>query len=71
MKRLLKFLAFLSIIGSAAAGVYYYFFLRRSKPQVELYFDDGSMLAFPGSSPDATGFVQLADEILAKSPVMA
>jgi hypothetical protein len=71
MKRLFKFFAFLSLIASAAAGVYYYFFMRRSKPQVELYFEDGSMLAFPGSSPDATAFVQVADEILAKSPVMS
>jgi hypothetical protein len=71
MKKVLKFFAFLSIIGSAVAGAYYYFFLRPSKPQVELYFEDGSMLAFPASSPEATGFAQLADEVLAKSPVMA
>ena len=27
----------------------YYFVMRQKKPQIELYFDDGSMLAFPGS----------------------
>ncbi|GAB4242216.1 MAG: hypothetical protein Kow00129_00550 [Thermoleophilia bacterium] len=71
MKRILKIFGFLSVIGSAAAGVYYYFFMRQSKPQVELYFGDGSMVALPGSSPEATPFIQLADEILAKSPVSA
>lgn len=71
MKKLLKFVAVLSLIATAAGGVYYYFFMREQKPQVELYFDDGSMLALQGSSPEAAPFLNLADDILAKSPVMA
>ncbi|MCZ7662210.1 MAG: hypothetical protein M5U22_04375 [Thermoleophilia bacterium] len=70
MKRILKLFGFLSLIGSAAAGVYYYFFVRQEKPQVELYFDDGSMLALQGSAPEAAPFLGVADDILAKSPVM-
>jgi len=69
VKRIFKWFGFLSVIGSAAAGVYYYFFMRQSKPQVELYFRDGSMLALPSSAPEATPFIQLADEVLTKSPV--
>ena len=53
MKKLLKVLAILMALAAAAGGAYYYFFMRQKKPQVELYFDDGSMLAFPGNSADA------------------
>jgi hypothetical protein len=69
MKKILKVFGFLSLLGSAAAGVYYYFFVRQQKPQVELYFDDGSMLALQGSDAVAAPFLALADDILAKSPV--
>ncbi len=70
MKRLIRFLLFVIFVGSAAAGVYYYFFMRQQKPQVELYFDDGSMLALQGDAPEATAFMGVADEVLAKSPVL-
>lgn len=71
MKRLLKGFGLLSLLGSAVAGAYYFFFMREKKPQVELYFDDGSMLALEGSAPEAAPFLTLADDILAKSPVVA
>jgi len=71
MKALLKIFGVLMLAASAAAGVYYWFFMRQQRPQVELYFDDGSMLALQGSAPEATGFISIADEVLAKSPVMA
>ena len=70
MKKLLKVHAILMALAAAAGGAYYYFFMRQKKPQVELYFDDGSMLAFPGNSADAAPFVDAADEILLKSPVV-
>jgi hypothetical protein len=69
MKRALRIFGALTILGSLAAGVYYYLFLRPRKPQVELYFDDGSMLAMLGSTPDAAPFMAVAEEILAASPV--
>ncbi|MHB1345129.1 MAG: hypothetical protein ACYCX3_12340 [Thermoleophilia bacterium] len=71
MKKLLKFFGFLSVLGSAAAGVYYYLFMRQKKPLVELYFDDGAMLALDDSSTDAAEFLALADDVLAMSPVVA
>lgn len=70
MKRLLKFFGFVSVLGSAAAGVYYFFFMRKKKPSVELYFDDGSMLAFDQTAAEAGEFLGLADDILAMSPVI-
>jgi hypothetical protein len=36
MKRVLKLFGALTILGSVAAGVYYFFFMRSRKPQVEL-----------------------------------
>ena len=51
------------------AGVYYFLFVRSRNPQVELYFDDGSMLAFPGNTGEAAPFVAAASEILAQSPL--
>ena len=69
MKGLMKFFVFLFAVAAAAAGVYYYFFMRQKKPQIELYFDDGSMLALQGDAPEATPFLGIADEVLAKSPV--
>ncbi len=71
MKKLLKFFGFVSVLGSAAAGVYYYFFMRQKKPLVELYFDDGAMLALDDTSTDAAEFLALADDVLAMSPVVA
>ncbi|HZK49740.1 MAG TPA: hypothetical protein VFD74_09110 [Thermoleophilia bacterium] len=70
MKKLLKFFGFVSILGSAAVGVYYFFFMRKKKPSVELYFDDGSMLAFDESASEAGEFLALADDVLALSPVI-
>jgi hypothetical protein len=69
MKRLLKIFGALTIVGSMAAGAYYYFFMRSRKPQVELYFDDGSMLAMQGSAAEAAPFVSVAQEILAANPI--
>lgn len=69
MKALLKVLVVLAVIASLGAAAYYYFVMRQKKPQVELYFDDGSMLAFPGSAPEAAEFMNLAEDILEKSPV--
>ncbi len=71
MKRLFSFFVFLLLAATVVGVGYYYFFLRQQKPQVELYFDDGSMLALQASAPEATGFVGIAEEILAKSPVIA
>ena len=69
MKKLLKVLAILMALAAAAGGAYYYFFMRQKKPQVELYFDDGSMLALQGDAMDAAPFLNVADDILASSPV--
>ena len=71
MKKILKVFGILPSIASAAAGVYYYFFMREKKPQVELYFDDGSMLALQGDAAEAAPFLNVADDILAKSPVIS
>ena len=68
MKRLMRFFGALALLGSAAAGAYYFFFRSSHKPQVELYFDDGSMLAMPGNSDDAAPFVMVAQEVLAAHP---
>lgn len=69
MKKLVKILAILLAVATAGAAAYYYFVMRQKKPQVELYFDDGSMLAYPGSAPEAAEFMNVAKEILDKSPV--
>ena len=70
MKRLLKVFGFISVVGSAAAAVYYFFFMRTKKPLVELYFEDGAMLAFDESAEGAAEFLALADDVLAMSPVV-
>ncbi len=70
MKKIFKLFGFLTVLGSLAAGVYYWFFMRQKKPQVELYFDDGSMLALAADAPDAGPFLKVADDILATSPVV-
>jgi hypothetical protein len=69
MKKILKLFGFLTVVASAAAGAYYWFAMRQKKPQVELYFDDGSMLALQGDAMDAAPFLNVADDILASSPV--
>jgi hypothetical protein len=69
MKRLLKVFGILTVLGSLAAGVYYFLFMRGRKPQVELYFDDGSMLAMPGKAAEAEPFMKVASEILSASPI--
>jgi len=69
MKRVLKIFGALTLVGSLGAGAYYFFFMRTRKPQVELYFDDGSMLALPGSSAEAAPFMAIAGEVLSASPI--
>ncbi len=69
MKRLLKIFGIFALIGSIIAGAYYFLFVRSRSPQVELYFDDGSMLAFPGNTDEAAPFSAAATEILAQSPL--
>jgi len=69
MKRLLKIFGILTVFGSLAAGGYYFLFMRGRKPQVELYFDDGSMLALPGKTAEAEPFMKAAAEILSANPV--
>ncbi len=69
MKRLLKIFGIFALIGSIIAGAYYFLFVRSRSPQVELYFDDGSMLAFPGNTDEAAPFIAAATEILAQSPL--
>ena len=65
MKRILTLFGALTVLGSLAAGAYYFFVMRSRKPQVELYFEDGSMLAMPGSAAEAAPFVSVAEGILA------
>lgn len=69
MKRILKIFGVFALLASAAAGVYYFFFVRGRTPQVELYFDDGSMLSFPGNATEGEPFIAAANEILAQSPL--
>jgi len=69
MKRLAAIFGIFTLLASTAAGAYYFFFMRSRKPQVELYFDDGSMLAMPGSTAEAEPFVKVAKDILAANPV--
>jgi hypothetical protein len=69
MKRLFKIFGIFALVGSIIAGVYYFLFVRSRGPQVELYFDDGSMLAFPGNTDEAAPFITAATEILAQSPI--
>ena len=69
MKRLLKLFGVLTVLGSLFAGGYYFLFMRSRKPQVELYFDDGSMLAMPGKAAEAEPFMKVASEILGANPI--
>ena len=69
VKPIFKIFGLVTVIGSLAAGVYYFLFVRSHKPQVEMYFDDGSMLAMPGDAPEASKFLSLAAEVLSGNPV--
>lgn len=69
MKRLFKLFGVLTVLGSMAAGGYYFFLMRSRKPQVELYFDDGSMLAMPGKAPESEPFMKVASEVLSANPI--
>lgn len=69
MRRVVKLFGILAFIGSVAAGLYYFLFVRSRHPQVELYFDDGSMVALPGNSDEAAPLVAAAAEILKQSPI--
>lgn len=69
MRRFLKIFGILTFLGSLAAGAYLVVRSRSRRPQIELYFDDGSMLALPGNAPEAAPFVAHAAEILKASPV--
>lgn len=69
MKRLLKALGVLTALGSLGAGVYYFLVVRPRKPQVEIYFDDGSMVALPGDTTEAAPFMTAASRILQACPV--
>ena len=69
MKPVVKALGVVTLLSSMAAGGYYFLVMRPRKPQVELYFDDGSMLALPGNTAEAEPFMSVAAEILAANPV--
>jgi hypothetical protein len=68
-KRRLTVFGALAFLGSVAGGAYYYFFLRSNKPKVELYFDDGSMLALPADTVEAQPFMAVAAEMLQANPL--
>ena len=69
MKRLWKVFGALTLLGSLAAGAYYFLFMRGRRAQVELYFDDGSMVALPVDTAEAAPFVTVANEVLKALPV--
>jgi len=69
MKPALKLFGAVTVLGSLAAGAYYFLFMRNRHPQVEIYFDDGSMVSMPGEAAEAEPFMQLAGEILKAHPV--
>ncbi len=68
MKRVLQDLRDLRPRRELVAGAYYFLFVRSRNPQVELYFDDGSMLAFPGDTDEAAPFMAAAGEMLDAEP---
>jgi len=68
-KRGLTAFGALALLGSLAAGAYYFLFVRGRRPQVELYFDDGSMGALPGDAAEAQPFMTAAAEILKTNPI--
>ena len=52
-------------VASAAGSVLLRRRRTRNQSRVDLYFDDGSMLSFPDSSPEAERLLSLAHEALA------
>jgi hypothetical protein len=71
MNRGFKLFGALTLVGSLAAGGYYFLFMRSRKPQVELYFDDGSMVALPGDAAEAAPVMEAATEVLKSNPATA
>jgi hypothetical protein len=69
IKPIFKIFGVVTLLGSLVGGVYYFLFVRTHKPQVEMYFDDGSMLAMPGDAPEAAPFLVAAAEVLSGNPV--
>jgi hypothetical protein len=69
VKPVLKVFGLVTLLGSLAGGVYYFLFVRTRKPQVEMYFDDGSMLSMPGDAAEAAPFLAVAAEVLSSNPV--
>ena len=69
IRPIFKIFGVLTLIGSLGAGAYYFLFVRSRQPQVEMYFDDGSMLAMPGDTGEAAPFMALAGEVLKSNPV--
>jgi hypothetical protein len=69
IKPIFKVFGVVTLLGSLVAGAYYFLFVRTRKPQVEMYFDDGSMLSMPGDTTEAEPFLTLAAEVLSGNPV--
>jgi hypothetical protein len=69
IKPVFKVFGLVTLLGSLVGGVYYFLFVRTHKPQVEMYFDDGSMLSMPGDAPEAAPFLSAAAEVLTGNPV--
>jgi hypothetical protein len=69
IKPVFKVFGVLTLAGSLVAGVYYFLFVRSRQPQVEMYFDDGSMLSMPGDADEASPFMAVAAEVLKNNPV--
>ncbi len=69
IRPIFKVFGAVTLLGSLAAGAYYFLFVRSRQPQVEMYFDDGSMLSMPGETGEAAPFMAVAEEILKNNPV--
>lgn len=69
IKPVFKIFGAVTLVGSLIAGAYYFLFVRSRQPQVELYFDDGSMLSLPGETEEASPFMTVAAEVLKNNPV--
>jgi hypothetical protein len=69
IKPVFKVFGVLTLAGSLVAGVYYFLFVRSRQPQVEMYFDDGSMLSMPGDADEASPFMAVAAEVLKNNAV--
>jgi hypothetical protein len=65
----LRLFGALTLAGSLIAGGYYFLFMRSRNPQIELYFDDGSMLALPGDAEEAQPFMAAATDVLKMNPI--